>query len=802
MQGLVYVFRKANTSLRSLGTLQIFAWILILPVWMISCGAQAEQSSQGMAPRALPADSAGGSSKSAPSSGQTVLRPEDLGPIFEEKDLREALEALASGKGERAIRPLHQWVRANPMSSRGPYARFALAYAYVQAEDWEEAVPWLLMCTKELEVLSDYCSYWLGLAYMELEEYSKGLARVRTVADDAIYGPRSQFLAARLLLASGDAEGAIKEIDRFLSRYPYAFYRNDVDLELAEAYIATERWDDAAAILYRLEIQNPGRSVEAKAKARRESIMDSLSKDVRERFKRTSARDRIERAEALFKRHRSERVISQLKPILRDLKDDSREACEANLLVARSLTKLRKHSEAAPYYDAVIDHCTDAEQRRIALYNAGRAYWNAGKYDTARDRYRTLYTEFSDHSYADDGMHYSAMILRSQGKIEQSNALLQEQVERWPDGDMAKDAIWIQMRDFLDASDWQGALDYAESLDGVTGEDDIYSRGRVQYFSARALEELGKDSDASIRYQRIIRDFPLSWYALLSFNRLHELDRSAVGRLNDELRQSASIQQEYITLDPPELLQDSFMMRGRVFLRLGLVDLASDEFSKLEDRYASKPQVSRIVGRLLDAAKAWDVSHRAGASRITNPDHYPAPDSIDDWTVAYPKPFDEFVTKYADERGLDPFLIDAVMREESGFNPGIESWANAMGLMQLMLPTAQDMAQRLGRKKVSRRDLFDPETNIELGSMYLLGLAERFDGHPVCMIAGYNGGSGNVRKWLRERGDQDADMWVETIPYMQTRHYVKRVAMSWWIYHWLYDQGTPVVGIPFTLPEP
>src|SRR5699024_9907086 len=132
--------------------------------------------------------------------------------------------------------------------------------------------------------------------------------------------------------------------------------------------------------------------------------------------------------------------------------------------------------------------------------------------------------------------------------------------------------------------------------------------------------------------------------------------------------------------------QDSFMMRGRIFLRLGLVDLASDEFSKLEDRYASKPQVSRIVGRLLDAAKAWDVSHRAGASRITNPDHYPAPDSIDDWTVAYPKPFDEFVTKYADERGLDPFLIDAVMREESGFNPGIESWANAMGLMQLMLP--------------------------------------------------------------------------------------------------------------------
>src|SRR5690625_4542403 len=95
------------------------------------------------------------------------------------------------------------------------------------------------------------------------------------------------------------------------------------------------------------------------------------------------------------------------------------------------------------------------------------------------------------------------------------------------------------------------------------------------------------------------------------------------------------------------------MHRGRMFLRLGLVDLASNEFSKLEELYASRPQVSRIVARLLDAAKAWEVSHRQGASRITNPDHYPAPDSIDDWTVAYPKPFDEFVTHYADERGLE-----------------------------------------------------------------------------------------------------------------------------------------------------
>lgn len=808
LKGLAYVFRHAKYSSTarnnpSIGKISIegavrhIAWLLLIPLWSISCGAHAEQRSHDSAPRSLPSDTSVRSPQASP-----VLRPEDLGPMFDQEPLRSAFEDVAKDRGSRAISTLNSWIRANPTSSRGPYARFGLAYAYVQAEEWEESVPWLRMCVTELPILSDYCSYWLGLAHMELESYNEGIAHVSTVAEDAVYGPRSQFLKARLMLRAGNAAGAIDELNRFIERYPYAFYRSDVDMELAEAHIALEQWGEAASLLYRLEMQNPGRSIERDAKSRRESIMDELSEEVSKRFKRTSARSRIERAEALFKRHRSKQVIEQLDPIVGDLRVDSREACEANLLIARSLTKLRQHTNAAPYYDAVIDNCSDVDQRRVALYNAGRAYWNAGKYDTARARYKTMYEDYADHSYADDGMHYSALILRNEGKIEESNALLQEQVRRWPDGDMAKDAIWIQMRDLLDAKAWADAVTYADSLKGVTGEDDIYSRGRVQYFRGRALEEQSKDIDASISYQRVIRDYPLSWYALLSFNRLGEIDTPAVGRLVDELRQTASIQSAVLILDPPELADDDFMTRGRIFLRLGFVELASAEFSKLEDRYAARTSVSRIVARLLDAAKAWDVSHRAGASRITNPDHYPAPDSIDDWTVAYPKPFDDHVTHFADERGLDPFLIDAVMREESGFNPTIESWANALGLMQLMVPTAQDMARRTGRGKVSERELLEPEINIELGSMYLLGLAERFEGHPVCMIAGYNGGTGNVRRWLRERGDMAADMWVETIPYTQTRHYVKRVAMSWWIYHWLYDLDTPVVGIPFELPEP
>lgn len=734
--------------------------------------------------------------------GPPQLSESDLAPLFKDEALREALAELNEGKSDDAIARLTSWIASHPLDSRGPLARFALAYAYVNAESWARAEPWLMTCTRELDLFADYCLYWGAQAGMELGKYPEALQFASAVQHDAVYGPRARFLRAQLLLKLGEADQAAAELEQFIAEYPRAFYREDVDFHLAEAYVQLGAYDAAAAILYRLELLNPDSRTEREAKKRRDDIMEHVSEEATERFKRTSASDRIARAEVLFNRHRSEQVIAQLEPIVGRLHPSSREACDANYLIARSYTKLRRHTASAPFYDTVIENCTDPEARLRALYNGGRAHWNAGTYEEAISHYQTLYREYPAHSYADDAMHYVALILRGRGKIEESNEVLQEQVRRWPDGDMAKDAIWIQMRALLESEEWAQAVRYADAVGANAGEDDIYSRGRLRYFRGRALESLSRNVEASVAYQRVIRDFPLSWYAILAFNRLNVVDANATGRLVEELRQSAAIQSTVIVLDPPEMAADPSMNRGRTFLRLGLVKLAGDEFSTLESRYASRPGVSRIVARLLDASGAWHVSHRSGASRITNPDHYPAPDSIADWSLAYPKPFEESVTQFAAERGLDPWLVYAVMREESGFQPRVESWANARGLMQLMLPTAKDMARLTGRGDVSARQLFDPAINIELGTMFLRRLGDRFDGNPVCMIAGYNGGAGNVNSWLSARGAMPVDLWVEAIPYPQTRNYVKRVAMSWWIYHWLYEESAPVVEIPAQLPSP
>jgi soluble lytic murein transglycosylase len=169
--------------------------------------------------------------------------------------------------------------------------------------------------------------------------------------------------------------------------------------------------------------------------------------------------------------------------------------------------------------------------------------------------------------------------------------------------------------------------------------------------------------------------------------------------------------------------------------------------------------------------------------------HYPSGQAADAWRLAYPMAFEDEVDQSAVDHGVERALVWAIMREESSFDPGVESWANAIGLMQLLLPTAKSVAQRLGLQ-VNRRNLRNPEINISLGAAYLSTLSRKFR-HPALAIAGYNAGEGAVARWLTQwNSGQDLDLFIESIPYDQTRGYTKRVLSSYATYSFLYS-GSP-----------
>lgn len=737
----------------------------------------------------------------ASTGGPPQLSAADLAPFFDDERAQEALAELNEEQGAAALAYFGPWLESHSGDSRAPLVNLVLGYAnYVEDED-AAAIPYLIRCAGELSVLADYCLYWAASAAEEVGRWDDAARWASAVGSDAVFGPRSQYLYARVQSALGRPERAAQGLEEFLRAYPEAWYRADVEMDLADALVQLERFDEAARVYARIELLNPDSDDETRARERRRDIMRRVSDEVREELRSTSDRDLLRRAEILFDRHRSEQVIDLLEPVLERAARGSQLWCDASYLVGKSYSKLRRHSESVAPYQAIVASCDDDETRLRAYYNLGRGLWNVDRNEEAIATFEALVEDYPEHSYADDAMLYVARIHLDNGDDEQAVATLERQIERYPQGDMLKDAVWMQMSRLLEAGNHRGVVNFADQVSATTGENDIYSRGRIRYFRARSLEALSRHEEALSAYRQLITDVPMSWYAMLSFNRLQELDVQRAHALLGELR-SAGVHErdDVLVLDPPEMAADPSLTRGRILLRLGLVELATPEFESIRSRYGSSPNIDRVVAELLDRSGAWHISFRTGARRVSDPSGYPRAENVEDWELAYPRPFEETVQRFAEERGLDPWLIYAVMREESGFQPRIESWANARGLMQLMIGTANDMARLTGRGSVSSRQLFEPEINIELGSMFLRRLGERFQSHPACMIAGYNGGAGNVNNWLREDGGLPVDRWVEAIPYAQTRHYVKRVAMSWWIYHWLYDTSSPLVEMPMAMP--
>jgi len=148
---------------------------------------------------------------------------------------------------------------------------------------------------------------------------------------------------------------------------------------------------------------------------------------------------------------------------------------------------------------------------------------------------------------------------------------------------------------------------------------------------------------------------------------------------------------------------------------------------------------------------------------------------LDDLALRFPLAFREPVMQQARTQAIEPAWVFAVMRQESAFSPDAQSPAGAMGLMQLMPHTARQVARRLNTRIKHQQQLFDADTNIRLGSAYLRRLLNELDEHEALATAAYNAGPDRVRSWLPESGAMPSDLWIEALPFSETRNYVKRV---------------------------
>ncbi|TDT61189.1 lytic transglycosylase domain-containing protein [Fonticella tunisiensis] len=154
----------------------------------------------------------------------------------------------------------------------------------------------------------------------------------------------------------------------------------------------------------------------------------------------------------------------------------------------------------------------------------------------------------------------------------------------------------------------------------------------------------------------------------------------------------------------------------------------------------------------------------------------------------YPVIYSNIVEKYSTEYNIDSRLVYSLIKVESKFNPYAKSSKGAIGLMQITPQTGRYISKLIGEKEFNADTLYDPDTNVRYGCFYISKLYKDFDGNIDIILAAYNGGEGNVRKWLREESDGTRYLKIEDIPFSETKSYVYKVKKNYKIYKFLYSQ--------------
>ena len=153
--------------------------------------------------------------------------------------------------------------------------------------------------------------------------------------------------------------------------------------------------------------------------------------------------------------------------------------------------------------------------------------------------------------------------------------------------------------------------------------------------------------------------------------------------------------------------------------------------------------------------------------------------------IIYPQKYSEYVEKYAMEYELDPLLVYSIIKAEGNFKSTAKSNSGAIGLMQVMLSTAQEIGTKLEIEDITEEKLYEPEINIRIGICYFKNLLEKYNNYNLAIIA-YNAGMGNLDNWLDQGIIDDQGENIDNIPFSETKNYVKKILQNYQIYQEIY----------------
>jgi soluble lytic murein transglycosylase len=619
------------------------------------------------------------------------------------------------------------------------------------------------------------------------------------IAAKSRLGDQALFYAATSLLQAGRAADAERLFVRLWQSYPDSIHARESLMQAAES--SRGRGDcrlalttiqpladasDAAALLIqagcyerldetkkaielyeRVYFDLPPTKESAVARIRLVALGVALDDLSRVSYERALGRaDRLYRAGAFEEAARAYRAVMRQFP-----QTDGNDS--VTLRFGISLAESGQRRDAVLILKRVSDR--DAELKSEALYQqaeCAKRLGQIGEFFAVSDQ---LVEKYPKTVWAARALYSRAYYELRTDQRREALELFRRLLALQPQFEFAPEASWLVGWDAYRSGDYRQAARIL--IEHVAAYPQSAYLAQAAYWAARAEEKLGERDRAAALYGKIVERYRYGHYGQLASVRLKTQDPRPKTEPSEAVLSRAL--SNLPRVQPPNETASEKAVRhveSAAELRLiNLDELALDELQAASADSPSSPRVNLELARLYRDQD--DHLGAINALRRAHPDYLAyqggeAPNEV--LQLLFPLTHWSLIREHAERSGLDPYLVAALIRQESGFNVVARSVANARGLMQLIPSTGRLVARRYGIRRISADQLYDPAINIRLGTAYLTDMIRQFSRIEYALGA-YNAGPGRIVRWRRELGASEMDEWIESIPITQTRLYVQAV---------------------------
>jgi soluble lytic murein transglycosylase len=626
--------------------------------------------------------------------------------------------------------------------------------------DPDDAVRQLQASQLEWPLLDDYVRLWTGEALLKQGDPSQAAVLFESIveAPDSILLARASFRAGEAWYRADQCARAIEALLRALALAPQDPSAPTAQFMVADCEARENRIADSEVAFRQIWVRYPN-SPEAKEAAARLSLMTPNEPW------RPTPDELYGRATAFQALALHAEAAEELQKFL-SFAPQHPKRDEAKFKLGTALVRLRRYDQAREVYRALANG-QSAQAGESAVWLA-RVYLR----QDAGDRLLGLLSSLPSTQLSGDQkamiLMLSGIWLDDQGQYDKAQLKYRQAVQAAGGHGQRFEALWRIGWIHYRTGQYHAAIEAFQTL--VSGAEDPQWTPQALYWIGRTRERL-HDARAIDAYAQLCRRYLFTYYCQLAQPKLNLPVPATIAEV------------PFVGVSPldtiNELKKDRHYLKAIELKLLGLHQDAAKELASLPERYAKDRAVIMELCGLLSEVGEHHQALRLARLYFREPIERGNGSGVSGtlWSVAYPTAYLPVIRTYAGP--VDPFLAAAIIREESQYDIRALSRVGAVGLMQVMPATAQTMAKKNGTGDVGREDLFDHETNIRFGVTYLGQLLEQFSGNVTQVVASYNAGPQAVSAWTTKFADKDPDEFVEMIPYLETRQYVKRVLRSY-----------------------